>query len=70
MKRSANDGVEREVHLRNIELDALCAEVFLGPERDRQSDAPQREHRMWAHSEEWAKGVSLDSGICSCLNAA
>ena len=40
--RPANDGVEREVHLRNIELNALCAEVLLGPERDRQCDAPQR----------------------------
>ena len=33
--RPANDGVEREVYLRNIELNALCAEVLLGPERDR-----------------------------------
>ena len=45
--RPANDGIEREVHLRNIELDALCAEVLLGPERDRQSDAPQRE--LWQY---------------------
>ena len=37
--RPANDSIEREVHLRYIELDALCAEVLLGPERDRQSDA-------------------------------
>ena len=29
--RPANDGVEREVHLRNIEQNALCAEVLLGP---------------------------------------
>ena len=57
--RSANDGIEWEVHLRNIELDTLCAEVLLGPERDRQSDAPQREHRMWAHSGEWARGSQL-----------
>ena len=45
--RSANDGVERKVHLRNIEQNALCAEVLLGPERDRQSDAPQRE--LWQY---------------------
>ena len=40
-------------------FNALCAEVLLGPERDRQSDAPQREHRMWAHSEELARGSQL-----------
>ena len=57
--RPANDGIEREVHLRNIELDALRAEVLLGPELDRQSDASQREHRMWAHSREWARGSQL-----------
>src|SRR6185436_13229492 len=57
--RPANDGVEREVHLRNIELNTLCAEVPLGPEHDRQCDAPQREHRMWAHSREWARGSQL-----------
>src|SRR6185503_13153125 len=55
----ANDGIEWEVHLRNIELDALYAEVLLDPERDRQSDAPQREHQMWAHSREWARGSQL-----------
>ena len=62
MKRysgSANDGVERKVHLRNIEQNALCAEVFLDPERDRQCDALQREHRMWAHSGEWVRGSQL-----------
>ena len=57
--RPANHGIEREVHLHNIELDALCAEVLLGPERDRLCDAPQREHRVWAHSGEWARGSQL-----------
>ena len=38
--RPANDGSEQEVHLLNIELDTLCAEVLLSPERDQQSDAP------------------------------
>jgi len=37
---SANDGIEREVYFRNIKLDCFCAEVFLGPERDRQIDRP------------------------------
>src|SRR6185312_5232328 len=57
--RPTNDGVEREVHLRNIELNALCAKVLLGPECDRQCDAPQREHRMWDHCREWARGSHL-----------
>ena len=26
--RPANDGIERQVHFRNIELDALCVEVL------------------------------------------
>jgi hypothetical protein len=30
--RPANDGIEREINLRNIELDVLNAEVFLSPE--------------------------------------
>jgi len=58
--RPANDGIEREVNLRDIELDVLCAEVLLGPERDQLGDAPQREHRLWAHSREWARGNQLE----------
>jgi hypothetical protein len=38
--RPANDGVEGEVNLRDVELDVLCAEVFLGPECYRECDAP------------------------------
>ena len=33
-RRLANDGIEREVYLRDVELDVLRAEV-LSPERDR-----------------------------------
>jgi hypothetical protein len=36
--RSAKDGIEREVNLRNVELDGLRAEVIPGPERDRERD--------------------------------
>jgi hypothetical protein len=55
--RPANDGIEGEVNLRNVELDALCAEVFFGPECYRECDAPKGIHRMWPHSREWARGT-------------
>jgi hypothetical protein len=51
-----NDGIEREVNLRNVELDVLCAEVFLCPECNWERDAPEGIHRLSAHSEEWARG--------------
>jgi hypothetical protein len=54
--RPANDGIEREVNLRNIELDALCAEVVLCPECNRQRDTPKGIHRLGAHSGEWTRG--------------
>jgi hypothetical protein len=50
--RPANDGIEREVNLRNIELNVLCAEVFLCPECNRELDAPKGIHRLSAHSGE------------------
>jgi hypothetical protein len=68
--RPTNDGIEREVNLRNIELDVLYAEVFLCPECNRERDAPKGIHRLNAHSGEWTRGPSRDPGICSCLNAA
>jgi hypothetical protein len=52
--RSANNGIEREVHLRNFELHVLRAEVHLGPECDRQGDGSYRVNGIWAHSGEWA----------------
>jgi hypothetical protein len=57
----ANDGIEREVNLRNIELDVLSAEVFLGPECNRECDAPKGIHRLRAHFEEWARGSQSGS---------
>jgi hypothetical protein len=54
--RSANDGIEREVNLRNVELDVLSAEVFLSTECNWECDAPKGIHRLWAHSGEWARG--------------
>jgi hypothetical protein len=54
--RPANDGIEREVNLRNIELNVLCAEVFLCPECNRELDAPKGIHRLSAHSREWMRG--------------
>ena len=58
-RRPANDGIEREVYLRDVELGVLRTEVLLSPECDRQCDAPQREHRVWARSREWARGSQL-----------
>ena len=34
-RRPANDGIEREIYLRDVELGVLRTEVFLSPERDR-----------------------------------
>jgi hypothetical protein len=57
--RPANDGIEREVNLRDVERNALGAEVFLGPKRNRERDAPKGIHRLRAHPEEWARGSQL-----------
>jgi hypothetical protein len=54
--RPANDGIEGEVNLCDVELDVLCAEVFLGPECNRERDSPEGIHRLWAHSGEWTRG--------------
>jgi hypothetical protein len=48
----ANDGIEREVNLRNIELDVLSAEVFLSHECNRECDALKGIHQLRAHSRE------------------
>jgi hypothetical protein len=54
--RPANDGIEREVKLRYVELDVLSAEVLLGPEYNWECDAPKGIHRLRAHSGERARG--------------
>jgi hypothetical protein len=54
--RPTNDGIEREVILRNVELDVLCVEVFLCPECNRECDAPKGKYRLSAHSREWTRG--------------
>jgi hypothetical protein len=54
--RPADDGVEGEINLRDVEQDILRAEVLLGPKCYRECDAPKGIHRLWAHSEEWARG--------------
>jgi hypothetical protein len=59
--RPANDGIEREVNLRNVELDVLSAEVLLSPECNRECDAPKGIYRLRAHSEEWARGSQSGS---------
>jgi hypothetical protein len=52
--RPANDGVEGEVDFRHVKDDVLRAEVLLSFEGNRECDAPQGLHRLWAHSEERA----------------
>jgi hypothetical protein len=52
----ANDGIEREVNLRNVELDVLHAKVFLCPKCNQERDAPEGIHRLSAHSREWTRG--------------
>src|SRR5688572_21818281 len=59
--RPANDGIERKVNFRNVELDVLSAEVLLRPECNREYDAPKRVHRLRAHSGEWARGSQSGS---------
>jgi hypothetical protein len=54
--RPTNDGIEREVNLRDVELDVLSAEVLLSPECNRECDAPKGIHWLRAHSREWARG--------------
>jgi hypothetical protein len=54
--RLANDGIEREVNLHNVELDVLSAEVLLSPECNRECGAPKGIHRLRGHSREWARG--------------
>jgi hypothetical protein len=54
-----NDGIEWVVNLCNVELYVLRAEVFLGPECDREGDAPKGIHWLWAHSGEWARGSQM-----------
>jgi hypothetical protein len=67
---SANDGIEWQVNLRDVELNVLRAEVLLGPECNRECDAPKGIHRLSAHSAEWTKGSQTGPGIRSFLNAA
>jgi hypothetical protein len=54
--RPTNDGIERDVNLRNVKLDVLGAKVFLGPKCNRECDALKRIHRLSAHPEEWTRG--------------
>jgi hypothetical protein len=59
--RPANDGIEREVNLRNVELDVLSVEVLHSPKCNRECDAPKGIHRLRAHSGEWARGSQSGS---------
>jgi hypothetical protein len=54
--RPTNDGIEREVNLRNVELDVLSVKVLLSPKCNRECDAPKGIYRLRAHSREQARG--------------
>jgi hypothetical protein len=66
----ADDGVEGEVNLRDIEQDVLRVEVLLGPECYRECDAPKGYTGCGPTPENGREGPSLYPGICSYLNAA
>jgi hypothetical protein len=68
--RPANDGIEREVNLRNVELDVLSAEVFLSPECNRECDAPKGIHRLRTHSGEWTRGSQSGSWDLQLLESS
>ena len=53
-RRPANDGIEREVNLRIVELDVLSAKILLSPKCNWECDAPKGIHRLWAYSRERA----------------
>jgi hypothetical protein len=57
----ANDGIEREVNLCNVELDVLSAKVLLSPKCNRECDAPKGIYRLRAHSGEWVRGSQSGS---------
>jgi hypothetical protein len=64
--RPAQDGVEGEVDIRDVEEDALHAVVLGRPKSHQDRDATTQHDRPWSHSREWA---SLEIGICSFLKA-
>jgi hypothetical protein len=69
--RPTNDGIEWEVNLRDVELDVLCAEVFLGLSNVTGSAMLPRGYTSCGPTpENGREGPSRDPGICSCLNAA
>jgi hypothetical protein len=50
---STQDGVEGEADLRDVEQDALRAEVLGRPESNQEGDTTVRHHRHRTHSREW-----------------
>jgi hypothetical protein len=54
--RPSNDGVKREVDLRDVELDVFRVEVFFRPKCNRERYAPKGIYGLRAHPGEWARG--------------
>jgi hypothetical protein len=59
----ANDGVEGEVDLRDIEDDAPRVVVLRCPERDREGDATTQDDGTQAHTQKQVQRANM--GICN-----
>jgi hypothetical protein len=65
-----DNGVKREVDLRDVKLDVFCTEVLFRPKCNRERYAPEGVYGLRAYPGKWRDGPSRDPGTCSCLNAA
>jgi hypothetical protein len=57
--RPAQNGIEGEADLRDVEQDTFRAEVLKRPECDREGDTSARNDRYQAHPREWARRLEL-----------
>jgi hypothetical protein len=57
--RPAQNGVEGEVHLRDVEEYALCAKALRHPECDREGDTATWHNWYQAHPGEWERGLEF-----------
>jgi hypothetical protein len=51
-----DNGVKREVDLRDVELDVFCTEVLFRPKCNRERYAPDGIYGLRAHPGGWARG--------------
>jgi hypothetical protein len=57
--RPAQNGIEGEAELRDVEQDIFHAEVLMRPECDREGDTSARNDRYRAHLGEWARRLEF-----------